>query len=99
MVIGDNADLFSHRVWVEQVNYIPFDRPSEALEVEAKLRYSARSATAKLIPYEEGCELIFEQPQRAVTPGQTAVFYDGDIVIGGGIIANAPYTKKQEEEK
>ncbi len=99
VIIGDNEDLFSQNVWVEQVNYIPFDRPAGNFEVEAKLRYSARSATAKLFPYEDGCELIFEQPQRAVTPGQTAVFYDGDVVIGGGIIANAPHTKKQEEEK
>ena len=99
VVIGDNEDLFSRNVWVEQTNYIPFDRPSGCLNVEAKLRYSARTATATLIPYEEGCELIFEQPQRAVTPGQTAVFYDGDVVIGGGIIANVPHTKKQEEEK
>ena len=99
VIIGDNEDLFSRHVWVEQVNYIPFDRPAERLHVEAKLRYSARSATAILIPHEDGCELIFEQPQRAVTPGQTAVFYHGDIVIGGGIITNVPHTKKQEEEK
>ncbi len=99
VIIGDNEELFSRNVWVEQVNYIPFARPTESLEVEAKLRYSARSAAARLIPHEDGCELIFEQPQRAVTPGQTAVFYNGDVVIGGGLIANAPHTKIQEEEK
>ena len=99
VVIGDNEDLFSRNVWVEQTNYIPFDRPSGCLNVEAKLRYSARTAAATLIPYEDGCELIFEQPQRAVTPGQTAVFYAGDVVIGGGIIVDAPHNKKQEEEK
>ena len=91
VVIGDNEQLFSTHVWVEQVNYIPFDKPAGIIDVEAKLRYSAKIAKAKLIPHEDGCELIFEQPQRAVTPGQTAVFYDGDIVIGGGIIANAPH--------
>ncbi len=99
VIIGENEALFSKNVWVEQVNYIPFDRPTEPMDVEAKLRYSARSAVARLIPYEDSCELIFEQPQRAVTPGQTAVFYNGDVVIGGGIIANAPHTKNQEEEK
>ena len=99
VIIGDNEDLFSRNVWVEQVNYIPFDRLSESLNVEAKLRYSARSATAKLVPHEDSCELIFEQPQRAVTPGQTAVFYAGDVVIGGGIIVDAPHNKKQEEER
>lgn len=90
VIIGDNDQLFSRRVQVEQVNYIPFDKPAEPIEVEAKLRYSARSARAILTPYEGGCELLFQEPQRAVTPGQTAVFYHGDIVIGGGIITNAP---------
>ena len=91
VVIGDNHQLFSTRVRVEQVNYIPFDTPAGPMEVEAKLRYSARVAKATLIPHEGGCELIFEEPQRAVTPGQTAVFYSGDRVIGGGIIVNTPH--------
>ncbi len=91
VIIGDNDRLFSKHVWVEQVNYIPYDRPAQPIEVEAKLRYSARTARARLIPKDNGCELIFEEPQRAVTPGQTAVFYDGDMVIGGGIIVNAPH--------
>ena len=86
VIIGDNAQLFSHHVLVEQVNYIPFDCLTEPLRVEAKLRYSAKTAPAWLKPHERGCELIFDAPQRAVTPGQSAVFYDGDIVIGGGII-------------
>ncbi len=86
VIIGDNAQLFSDHVLVEQVNYIPFDCLTEPLRVEAKLRYSAKTAPAWLKPHERGCELIFDAPQRAVTPGQSAVFYDGDIVIGGGII-------------
>ena len=99
VIIGDNDQLFSRNVWVEQVNYIPFDKPAGSIEVEAKLRYSARSAKATLVPYGAGCKLIFEQPQRAVTPGQTAVFYDGDIVIGGGTIVDAPSNTQQEEKK
>lgn len=86
VILGDNVQLFSDHVWIEQVNYIPFDDLTEPMRVEAKLRYSARTAPALLLPREGGCELIFDAPQRAVTPGQTAVFYDGDIVIGGGII-------------
>ncbi|MBR6825310.1 MAG: tRNA 2-thiouridine(34) synthase MnmA [Oscillospiraceae bacterium] len=86
VLIGDNEQLFSDTVQVEQVNFIPFDRLTQPIRVEAKLRYSAKSAPAMLLPRDNGCELIFEQPQRAVTPGQTAVFYDGDTVIGGGII-------------
>lgn len=86
VIIGDNAQLFSDHVLVGQVNYIPFDNLTEPLRVEAKLRYSAKTAPAWLKPHERGCELFFDAPQRAVTPGQTAVFYDGDIVIGGGLI-------------
>jgi tRNA-specific 2-thiouridylase len=86
VILGDNEELFSRRVRVTQVNYIPFDKPTEPIPVQAKLRYSAKAAEATLIPGEDSCELVFEQPQRAVTPGQTAVFYDGDTVIGGGLI-------------
>lgn len=99
VIIGENGALFSRNVWVDRVNYIPFDRPAGPMEVEAKLRYSPGSASARLLPRGDSCELIFEIPQRAVTPGQTAVFYVGDVVIGGGIIGNAPENITQEEEK
>ena len=89
VIIGEDAQLFARRVLVEQVNYIPFDTLREPMEVTAKLRYSARTARALLLPTEQGCELIFEEPQRAITPGQSAVFYDGDKVIGGGIIVGS----------
>ncbi len=88
IVIGSPEELFSTLVKVENVNYIPFDRLSEPIRVQAKLRYTPRMADALLIPTEHGCELQFDVPQRAVTAGQTAVFYDGDTVIGGGTIAS-----------
>ena len=86
VLIGSNEALFSARVFVKDVNYLPFDRPKEPMRVEAKLRYTPRSASALLIPTDEGCTLVFDQPQRAVTNGQTAVFYDGDMLLGGGVI-------------
>ena len=86
VLIGSNEALFSARVFVKDVNYLPFDRPSEPMRVEAKLRYTPRSASALLIPTDEGCTLVFDQPQRAATNGQTAVFYDGDMLLGGGVI-------------
>ncbi len=89
VIIGDDAQLYARRVLVEQVNYIPFDTLEAPMKVTAKLRYSARSAPALLIPAEGGCELLFDAPQRAITPGQSAVFYDGDKVIGGGIITGS----------
>ena len=92
VILGDNDLLFSTRVQVEQVNYIPFEDLDKPIEVTAKLRYSAKAAPAVLYPTETGCLLEFETPQRAITPGQSAVFYNGDIVIGGGIISQSQGT-------
>ena len=51
-----------------------------------KTRYSTKSAKAKIIQENENIKVVFDEPQRAITPGQSAVFYDDDIVIGGGKI-------------
>ena len=56
------------------------------LEVEVKTRYSSKTAKAKIIEVEDKIKVTFEEPQRAITPGQSAVFYVGDIVLGGGKI-------------
>ena len=56
------------------------------MEVEEKTRYSAKSAKAKLRQEDNLIKITFEEPQRALTPGQSAVFYINDIVVGGGKI-------------
>ena len=56
------------------------------MEVEVKTRYSAKQAKAKITQNEDSIKVIFDEPQRAITPGQSAVFYVGDIVLGGGKI-------------
>jgi tRNA-specific 2-thiouridylase len=89
VVLGSNADLFSSCVNVRLVNYIPFDAPDGPLRVDAKLRYTTHLAPALLTPTPQGCVLQFDAPQRAVTPGQSAVFYQGETVVGGGIIDGA----------
>lgn len=86
VVLGAEEALYARRVKVRGVNYIPFDRPPQPIRVQAKLRYTTKFADALLTPTADGCELLFDTPQRAVTPGQTAVFYDGDLVVGGGTI-------------
>lgn len=97
VVIGAHEALFSKQVYVSEVNYIPFDKPDGPIRVQAKLRYTTKFADALLIPGERGCELIFDEPQRAVTVGQTAAFYDGSLVLGGGIIcAEENYHKENE---
>lgn len=86
VIVGDAALLFSREVRVEQTNWFPFEQPPEPMRVRAKLRYTPKTAEAWLYPEDDGCRLVFDEPQRAVTSGQAAVFYDGDLVLGGGII-------------
>ena len=89
VTVGPNEALFSRRVAVEDVNYIAVDRLDAPRRVRAKLRYTPRFADATLIPTESGAQLLFDVPQRAVTPGQSAVFYEDDYVLGGGVITGA----------
>ncbi|MDX9887642.1 MAG: tRNA 2-thiouridine(34) synthase MnmA [Anaerovoracaceae bacterium] len=80
----DEQDLFKYRV-VSKDNI--FNIPFEGLRVDAKLRYAAKPAPAFIRPIEDNkIEAIFDEPQRAPTPGQSIVFYLGDFVLGGGII-------------
>jgi len=72
------------------VNFIACEPPRSPLRVEAKIRHSHRPAAASVRALEgDGAEVIFDAPQRAVSPGQSVVFYSGDVVIGGGVIARS----------
>lgn len=83
----DEHKLFCRRVFVENVSFIPFDTLTAPLAAEVKLRYRHTEQPAILHPLADGKVLVeFNQPQRAPSPGQAAVFYDGDTVLGGGTI-------------
>ena len=69
------------------MNFQPFDALHTPLRAQAKVRYSPQAAPCTIYPTETGVELVFDTPQRAVTPGQAAVFYDGPLLLGGGTIA------------
>lgn len=86
VTVGREKDLYCKEVFTDNFNFI-----SETLKTpfrcKAKIRYRHKEQPAVAIPLENGgIKIIFDEPQRAVTPGQSAVLYDGDIVIGGGII-------------
>ena len=67
--------------------YLPFDKLERELTVEAKVRYSGRPAEAIISQLEDGkVKVSFKDKQRAITKGQSVVFYQGNIVVGGGII-------------
>lgn len=89
IVIGTNDQCFSGRVVCSCVNIIQPDITPKFFTCEVKLRYAAKPARAKVFLDEEQAIIELEQPQRAVTPGQSAVFYDGDRVIGGAIIESS----------
>lgn len=85
--MGTEKELYTKEVVVKNLNYLVPALENAEIEVEAKVRYKAKQAKAKLYPLEDGkVKFIFEEPQRAVTPGQSLVFYIDDIVIGGGKI-------------
>lgn len=87
VVLGDEEHLFKKCVEVKNVNFIPFERLEEKMRVSAKLRYRHTEQPAFIIPNGKDSVIIeFDEPQRAPSSGQAAVFYDGDMVVGGGTI-------------
>lgn len=86
VIIGDEENLFYNKVYIENLNFIPFDELKGEMKVFCKLRYRHTEQPAIIKPYKNGVLVEFDAPQRAPSPGQAAVFYDGDIVVGGGTI-------------
>ncbi|MFC1839104.1 tRNA 2-thiouridine(34) synthase MnmA [Thermodesulfobacteriota bacterium] len=90
IVVDKRPSLFSKGLTVVDINLISIDEIKEPLEVSVKIRLQHKATPAILTPAANGkAEVVFNEPQLAVTPGQSAVFYDGDIVLGGGIIERA----------
>ena len=86
VVVGPEKALYRGRVWTSRVNYTSGSPPGGPTRVAVKIRYKAQEAQAVLCPQEGGAAVYFDEPQRALTPGQAAVFYEGDVLVGGGII-------------
>ncbi|MCS7316476.1 MAG: tRNA 2-thiouridine(34) synthase MnmA [Bryobacterales bacterium] len=88
VVVGRDAELMCDRLVAERVNWIAFEQPPDRLRAMVKIRHKHEPAWAEIRPAgePEAAEVVFDQPQRAITPGQAAVFYDGDLVLGGGWI-------------
>jgi tRNA-uridine 2-sulfurtransferase len=88
VIIGSNDDLLRASMRVGGVNWISIAAPGQPVRAEVKIRNKHSAAAATIVPSgaPERVEVRFDQPQRAVTPGQGAVFYAGDVVLGGGWI-------------
>jgi tRNA-specific 2-thiouridylase len=89
VTIGPEDDLMAREAIVERVNWVG-EPPSGSLRVDAKIRYRTPAAPAVVTPLADATlRIVFDDPQRAITPGQAAVFYDGDEVLGGGAILSS----------
>ena len=87
VVLGDNADLFSSELEADNVNLISVDSLAEPKRVTAKIRYRHKEQPATAWQTPDGIlHVKFDEPQRAITKGQAVVMYDGDEVVGGGVI-------------
>lgn len=91
VLLGRNADLYRKDVDVANVHWISGTAPQADFRCAAKLRYRQSEQPAAVIPTgADTVHIVFDEPQRAVTSGQAAVFYDGDTVLGGGVIVRKP---------
>ncbi len=87
VTLGENSDLFSTTLTVGDFNWISGEAPSKPFRASAKIRYRQKEQPATVCPIDGGdVKIVFDEPQRAITPGQAAVLYDGEIVLGGGTI-------------
>ena len=88
VIVGGDENLYSRRLRARRVNLISVDDLHEPMRVSVKIRHRHEPAAAMIAKAgSDGIVVTFDEPQRAITPGQSAVFYDGDIVVGGGWIA------------
>lgn len=90
VTVGPNEALFQNALTADSWNWIAFDELKEPVRVWAKARSRMAEQPAWVYPEENGLSrVIFDQPQRAITPGQAVVLYDGNLVVGGGTIKTA----------
>ena len=86
VIVGEEKELYKKEIMVNDINLLLTEKIDNWQEVEVKTRYSSKLAKAKIRQEQNEIRIIFDEMQRAITPGQSAVFYIGDIVLGGGKI-------------
>ena len=87
VVLSDESALFKTTLYADKINWVSKDEITETYQTTAKIRYSAKPAACTIYPLGDGSvKVVFEEPQRAITAGQAVVFYDDNLVLGGGTI-------------
>lgn len=88
VTLGESAYLFASALFARDVSFIPFEHLEGPLRCTARIRYNQGEQPATIYPCESDMvRVVFDEPQRAIASGQSVVFFDGDLVVGGGIIA------------
>ncbi len=91
IIVGDKKDIYRQEFIASGMNWIAVPNLAAPTELNVKIRSSHKEAEARIVPVDaDRVQVKFQEPQLAITPGQTAVFYRGDVVIGGGIIEKLP---------
>ncbi|GFP18839.1 tRNA-uridine 2-sulfurtransferase [Candidatus Hakubella thermalkaliphila] len=89
LIVGHWKDVYRRELIAEEVNFIPFDHLEGDLRVTVQVRYRGEEGEAIVRPVDESrVQVTFRRPIRAITPGQSVVFYQGDLLVGGGIISS-----------
>ncbi len=87
IIVGEEDELDSLEFVAKGVNWVAFDEPNEPVKANVKVRYRHEPAPATIYALPENmARIVFDEPQRAITPGQATIFYNGDEVVGGGWI-------------
>lgn len=91
LIVGTADELGQHELLAFNINWTGGIMPSAPFRAQVKIRYTAREASAEVTPLDNGSKarVRFDAPQRDITPGQAAVFYNGDVVVGGGVIISS----------
>ncbi len=90
VVLSENQDLFQSTLYADQLCCMAIDQFESGMRLQAKIRYSHQAAWCTITCLSDGrLQCVFDQPQRAITPGQSVVFYDGPYLAGGGVILSA----------
>jgi tRNA-uridine 2-sulfurtransferase len=87
VVVGSRAETHSLECTIDRVNWVSINQPTTPIRAEVQVRYRSPAVPVTVIPIaDNGVKLVFDEPQFGITPGQAAVWYDGEILLGGGII-------------
>ena len=90
LIVGKAEELGSQTAQVDGINWVSGSAPNEPFRAEVKIRYTAKESWAEITPIGvDQAQITFDAPQRDITPGQAAVFFDGEICLGGGIIRSS----------